>query len=42
MIVLWALGFLGGYVVGWYIHLLLAIAVILFLMRVIQGRNPLK
>jgi hypothetical protein len=42
LLVLWALGFLGFHVLGGFIHLLLVIAVILFLIRVIQGRNPLK
>jgi asparagine N-glycosylation enzyme membrane subunit Stt3 len=42
LIVLWLLGFLGGYVLGGFIHVLLVIAIILFLIRVIQGRNPLQ
>jgi hypothetical protein len=42
LIILWALGFLGFHVLGSFIHLLLVIAVVLFLVRVIQGRNPLK
>ncbi|HBB49310.1 TPA: lmo0937 family membrane protein [Candidatus Nomurabacteria bacterium] len=42
LVVLWLLGFFGGYVMGGFIHALLVIAVVLFLIRVIQGRNPLK
>ena len=42
LIVLWALGFFGGYVIGGFIHVLLVIAVILFLLRVIRGQNPLQ
>jgi asparagine N-glycosylation enzyme membrane subunit Stt3 len=42
LLVLWALGFFGGFVLGGFIHVLLVIAVILFLIRIIQGRNPLK
>jgi asparagine N-glycosylation enzyme membrane subunit Stt3 len=42
LIVLWLLGFLGGYALGGFIHVLLVIAIILFLIRVIQGRNPLQ
>jgi asparagine N-glycosylation enzyme membrane subunit Stt3 len=42
LVVLWLLGFMGGYVLGGFIHVLLVIAVILFLIRVIQGRNPLQ
>jgi len=42
LLVLWLFGFLGGYVLGGFIHVLLVIAVILFLLRIIQGRNPMK
>jgi hypothetical protein len=42
LLVLWALGFLGFHVLGSFIHVLLVIAVILFLIRVIRGQNPLK
>jgi hypothetical protein len=41
LIVLWLLGIIGVYTVGWFIHILLVIAVILILVRIIQGRNPL-
>ncbi|MFA6253316.1 MAG: lmo0937 family membrane protein [Patescibacteria group bacterium] len=42
LIVLWLLGIITHFVFGGFIHLLLVIAVIFFLIRVIQGRNPLK
>jgi len=42
LLVLWILGFMSGYVLGGFIHILLVIAVILFLIRIIQGRNPIK
>lgn len=42
LLVLWLLGVVGVYTIGWFIHLLLVIAIVLFLIRVIQGRNPLK
>ena len=42
LVVLWLLGFLAFPVLGGFIHILLVIAVILFLIRVIQGRNPLQ
>jgi len=42
LVVLWLLGFLGFQVLGGFIHILLVIAVILFLIRVIRGENPLK
>ena len=42
LIVLWLVGFLGFHVLGGFIHILLVIAIVMFLVRVIQGRNPLK
>ncbi|MFA5230085.1 MAG: lmo0937 family membrane protein [Candidatus Paceibacterota bacterium] len=33
---------MGFHVLGNFIHILLVIAVILFLVRVIKGENPLK
>lgn len=40
LLALWLLGFVGFHVVGWFIHVLLVIAIIMFLIRIIQGRNP--
>ena len=40
LIILWALGFLAFHVGGGLIHLLLVIAVIVILVRIIQGRRP--
>ena len=42
LVVLWALGLATSYTAGGLIHLLLVIAIIVVLIRVIQGRNPLK
>ncbi len=42
LLVLWFLGVIGVYTIGWFIHILLVVAVIMFLIRVIQGRNPLQ
>ena len=42
LLVLWILGVIGVYTIGWFIHVLLVVAIVLFLVRVIQGRNPLK
>lgn len=41
LIVLWALGFATSYTMGGLIHLLLVIAVVVVLIRVIQGRKIL-
>ncbi|HEY0220700.1 MAG TPA: lmo0937 family membrane protein [Candidatus Paceibacterota bacterium] len=42
LVVLWLLGVVGTYTIGWYIHLLLVLAIIFFLVRIIQGRNPIQ
>jgi hypothetical protein len=42
LVILWLIGFLGFHVLGSFIHILLVIAVILFLIRVIRGENPLR
>jgi hypothetical protein len=39
LIVLWALGFFGGIITGGFIHLLLAIALILIILRLAKGQN---
>ncbi|MBT1072869.1 lmo0937 family membrane protein [Pelotalea chapellei] len=41
LIVLWLLGMVTSYTVGGLIHILLVIAIIMVLVRIIQGRNPL-
>jgi len=41
LIILWLLGLVSGYTMGWFIHILLVIAIILVLVRVIQGKSPL-
>ena len=40
LMVLWLLGMVSSYTLGGYIHLLLVIAIVVVLIRVIQGRNP--
>jgi Family of unknown function (DUF5670) len=39
LIVLWLLGFVSSYTMGGFIHVLLVIAVVVILIRVIQGRR---
>ena len=41
LIVMWLLGMVTSYTMNGFIHLLLVIAVIVFLLRVIQGRRVL-
>lgn len=40
LIVLWALGLVSTYTLGGWIHVLLVIAVVLILLRLIQGKSP--
>lgn len=42
LLILWLLGVIGVYTIGWFIHVLLVIAIVLFLIRIIQGENPIK
>jgi hypothetical protein len=41
LIILWLLGLVTSYTMGGFIHVLLVIAVIVVLLRVIQGRKVL-
>lgn len=40
LLILWLLGLVSGYTMGGVIHALLVIAVIVVLVRIIQGRSP--
>jgi hypothetical protein len=39
LLILWALGLLTSYTMGGFIHVLLVVAIIMILVRVIQGRS---
>jgi len=39
LIILWALGLVTTYTMGGFIHILLVIAIVVILVRVIQGRG---
>jgi hypothetical protein len=41
LVVLWLIGLVTSYTLGGFIHVLLAVAVIVVLLRVIQGRRAL-
>lgn len=41
LVILWMLGLVSGYTMGNFIHILLVIAIVVVLVRVIQGRRPL-
>ncbi len=40
LLVLWLLGMVSSYTLGGFIHILLVIAVVVLLIRLIQGRSP--
>jgi hypothetical protein len=42
LLILWFLGVIGVYTIGWFIHVLLIAAVIMFLIRIVQGRKPIS
>lgn len=39
LLVLWALGLVSSYTMGGFIHILLVVAIVVILVRVIQGRR---
>ena len=39
LLVLWALGLVTGYTIGAFIHVLLVVAIVLFLVALISGRR---
>jgi hypothetical protein len=41
LVVLWLLGLVSGYTMGNFIHILLVVAIVVVLVRVIQGRRVL-
>jgi len=41
LIVLWALGLVSAYTMGGFIHVLLVLAIVIVLVRIIQGRRVL-
>ena len=40
LIILWLLGMVSSYTLGGFIHILLVVAIIVILVRLIQGRRP--
>jgi hypothetical protein len=41
LVILWLLGLVSGYTMGNFVHILLVIAIVVVLVRVIQGRKPM-
>jgi hypothetical protein len=40
LLILWLLGLVSGYTLGGFVHILLLIALVVIVIRVIQGRRP--
>jgi Family of unknown function (DUF5670) len=40
LVILWVLGLVTSYTLGGFVHILLVLAIIVVLIRVIQGRRP--
>jgi hypothetical protein len=40
LLILWLLGLLASYTMGGFIHVLLVIAIIVLVVRLVQGRRP--
>jgi hypothetical protein len=41
LLILWLLGMVSGSTLGGFIHLLLVLAIVVVLIRIIQGRRPI-
>jgi Family of unknown function (DUF5670) len=41
LIILWLAGLVSSYTMGGFIHILVVIAVVVVLVRIVQGRKPL-
>lgn len=42
LVILWLLGLVTSYTLGGFIHILLVIAIVMVLLRLINGQNPLS
>jgi len=42
LLILWLLGFVTSYTIGGFIHVLLVVAIIMILIRLIRGENPIQ
>ncbi|MES1982549.1 MAG: lmo0937 family membrane protein [Pseudomonadota bacterium] len=41
LIILWLLGMVSAYTMGGFIHILLVVAIVMILLRVINGQKPI-
>ncbi|MDB5188306.1 MAG: hypothetical protein JWO50_826 [Candidatus Kaiserbacteria bacterium] len=42
LLILWLLGLVTSYTIGGFIHILLVVAIVMILIRLIRGENPIK
>ncbi len=42
LMIMWLLGMVSSYTIGGFIHILLVAALVVMLIRVIQGRQPIS
>lgn len=42
LLILWLLGIVTSYTLGGFIHILLVVAIVMILIRLIRGENPVK
>ncbi len=42
LLILWLLGLVTSYTLGGFIHILLVVAIIMILIRLIRGENPIS
>jgi hypothetical protein len=40
LVIMWLIGMVSSYTLGGFLHLLLVLAIVVVLIRVIQGRRP--
>jgi len=40
LVILWLLGLVSGYTMGYFIHILLVIAIVVVVIGALQGRRP--
>ncbi len=42
LLILWILGLVTSFTINGLIHILLVVAIVMFLIRIIRGENPVK
>ena len=42
LVILWVFGLVTSYTIGGFVHVLIVVAIIMFLIRIIRGQNPIS